>query len=204
MSKYFVTGTTSGIGKSFLNLIDSSIKVFSPRRSELDLDFPENILKYNAPIIDVAVHFAAHDLGGGVQFMEHNNNDVIKIINCNLISTILLTKLLFEKNKDCIQIFISSTNLNKFYPNNLAYNLSKNGIKTFIDLLKLEYPNYKIKEARVGLTKTLFNQNRHKNNHKPINDLYNDTHMTADYVAGQIIKLIDSDKDFIEINAKQI
>jgi NADP-dependent 3-hydroxy acid dehydrogenase YdfG len=204
MSNYFITGTNSGIGKSFLELIKNSNKICSPLRAELDLNDTKNVLNYNTPVVDVAVHFAGHDLGGGVKFMEHNNNDIIKIINCNLISTVLLAKSLFEKNKECIQIFISSTNLDKFYSNNLAYNLSKNGIKTFIDLIRIEYPEYRIKEARVGLTKTLFNHNRHKNNHKPINDLYNNPHMTADYVAEQILKFIDSDKDFITINEKQI
>jgi len=204
MSNYFITGTSSGIGKCFLELIQNSNKIVAPNRSELDLNDPKNILNYNIPVVDVAVHFAGHDLGGGVGFMEHNNNDMIKIMNCNLISTILLAKSLFKKNKDCIQIFISSTNLDKFYPNNLAYNLSKSGIKTFIDLLRLEHHSYKIKEAKIGLTKTAFNQNRHKNNHKTINDIYSNPHMTADYVAEQILKFIDSKENFITINEKQI
>jgi len=204
MSKYFITGTSSGIGKSFLDLVKESFEIIAPTRNELNLNDPQNILKYNVPIVDLAVHFAGHDLGGGVGFIDHNATDIIKILNCNLISTILLAREIFKKNKNCIQVFVSSTNLDKFYPNNLAYNLSKNGIKTFIDLMRIEYPEYRIKEARIGLTKTLFNLNRHKNNHKTINDLYSNPHMTADYVATQILDFIDSDNDFIRINGKQI
>ena len=204
MSKYFITGTTSGIGKSFLELVKKSSEIIAPTRNELNFDDPNNILKYNVPVVDLAVHFAGHDLGGGVEFINHNATDIIKILNCNLISTILLAREIFKKNQNCIQLFVSSTNLDKFYPNNLAYNLSKNGIKTFIDLMKIENPKYKIKEARVGLTKTLFNLNRHKNNHKTINDLYSNPYMTADYVATQILDFINSDKDFIRIDGKQI
>jgi len=203
MSKYFITGPSSGIGKEFLNLIKDEV-FYAPNRSQLDLDDPKNVLNYQVPFVDVAVHFAGHDLGGGVPFLNHKNNDWLKILNCNLISTILLSKLLFEKNSNLIQVFISSTNLDKFYPNNLAYNISKNGIKNYIDLIKLEYPLYNIKEVRVGLTKTEFNNNRHKNGHKKINDLYSSPHMTADYVAKKIYHFIDSKESFIRINEKQI
>ena len=203
MTRYFITGSSSGIGKEFLKLIQGST-VYAPLRKDLDLDYALNVLDFTIPNVDVAVHFAGHDLGGGVNFFEHSDEDVLKIINCNLISTIMLSKLLYKKNPNCLQIFISSTNLDKFYPNNLVYNLTKNGIKTFIELLRLEKPDIKIKEARVGLTKTAFNENRHKNNHKPINDLYSNPHMTAEYVAKQILKFITSDKDFLRINEKQI
>ena len=59
-----------------------------------------------------------------------------------------------------------------------------------------------IKEARIGLTKTEFNNNSHKPGHKPINDLYAFEHLTVDAVAEQIIRLMFSDKDFEQINAK--
>ena len=125
-----------------------------------------------------------------------------KILNCNLISNVLLTQKLLQNNTNTIVVFITSTNINKQYPNNLAYNLSKLGMKNLHDLIKIDYPDAKIKEARIGLTKTEFNNNRHKENHKQINDLYAMKHMTPDNVADSILYLIESEADFLELNGE--
>lgn len=203
MTSYFITGGGSGIGYCLVKLLKDE-KVFCPMRKQLDLDNIAAVCDYDVPAVDIAVHMAAHDLGGGVNFLEHKTDDIVKIINCNLISTAILVKKLLLKNKNCLQVFITSTNLDKFYPNNLIYNLSKKSINTFIDLLKLDLPQTRIKEARIGLTKTSFNENRHKNNHKPINDLYVQSHMTTNYVGSKILEFINTNQEFIRINDQQI
>jgi short-subunit dehydrogenase len=198
MKSYFITGTSSGIGKEIKNLLDGNL--YTPTRDVLDLDLINTVTLYDVPKVDVAIHVAGHDLGGGVKFLEHDLSSLVKVINCTFFSTLILSKKLLEKNQNCLQVYITSTNLDKFYPNNLAYNISKNAVRTMIDLLRIEYPSINIKEARVGLTKTKFNNNRHKTNHKPINDLYASKHMNSEYVAQRIIELIDSDKEFVRIN----
>ena len=197
MKRYFITGTSSGIGKDIKKLLDGEL--YTPTRDELNLDSINTVTLYDAPEVDVAIHVAGHDLGGGVKFLEHDLESLVKVINCTFLSTLILSKKLLEKNKNCLQVYVTSTNLDKFYPNNLAYNISKNAVSTMIDLIKIDYPNINIKEARVGLTKTEFNNNRHKANHKPLNDLYAMKHMTSDYVARQIIKLIHSNDEFYGI-----
>jgi len=201
MTSYFITGGSSGIGFSLIQLLQNE-KVFFPTRKELNLDNIDIASNYDVPFVDIAVHIAGHDLGGGVNFLEHKIEDFIKIINCNLLSTIILSKKLLLKNKNCVQVYITSTNLDKFYSNNLIYNLSKKSLHSFINLLKIDFPAANIKEARIGLTKSEFNNNRHKNNHKPINDLYNQAHMTSTYVANKILELIKSDQTFLRINEK--
>ena len=188
MKRYFITGTSSGIGKDIKKLLDGEL--YTPTRDELNLDLINTVTSYNVPEVDVAIHVAGHDLGGGVKFLEHDLESLVKVINCTFLSTLILSKKLLEKNKNCLQVYITSTNLDKFYPNNLAYNISKNAVSTMIDLIKIDYPNIKIKEARVGLTKTEFNNNRHKINHKSINDLYASKHMNSQDVAKKIIELI--------------
>ena len=200
MKRYFITGTSSGIGRDIKNLINGEL--YTPTRDELDLDKINDVISYEVPKVDVAIHIAGHDLGGGVKFIDHDLEALVKIINCTFLSTLILSKKLLEKNKDCLQVYITSTNLDKFYPNNLAYNISKNAVRSMIDLIKLDYPDINIKEARVGLTKTEFNNNRHKINHKPINDLYTTKHMSSQDVANKIIELIDSKKEFARINGE--
>ena len=198
MKRYFITGTSSGIGKDIKKLLDGEL--YTPTRDELNLDLINTVTSYNVPEVDVAIHVAGHDLGGGVKFLEHDLESLVKVINCTFLSTLILSKKLLEKNKNCLQVYITSTNLNKFYPNNLAYNISKNAVSTMIDLIKIDYPNINIKEARVGLTKTEFNNNRHKINHKPINDLYAIKHMNSQDVAKKVMELINSEKEFVRIN----
>ena len=135
-----------------------------------------------------------------MQILNGPLQSLVKVINCTFLSTLILSKKLLEKNKNCLQVYITSTNLDKFYPNNLAYNISKNAVSTMIDLIKIDYPNIKIKEARVGLTKTEFNNNRHKINHKSINDLYASKHMNSQDVAKKVMELINSEKEFVRIN----
>ena len=122
MTSYFITGGSSGIGFSLIQLLQNK-KIFFPTRKELNLDNIDMVSNYNVPFVDIAVHMAGHDLGGGINFLEHKTEDFIKIINCNLLSTIILSKKLLLKNKNCVQVYITSTNLDKFYPNNLIINV---------------------------------------------------------------------------------
>lgn len=199
--KYLITGTTSGIGKAVKQQLQSH-EIFEINRADVDLNEPELVKSINLPVVDYAILNAGHDMGGGVPFTEHDPNSIQKILNCNLVSNVLLTQKLLKNNPDTVIVFITSTNVNKQYPNDLAYNLSKLGLKNLYDLIKIDYPESKVKEARIGLTKTEFNNNRHKVNHKPINDLYAMKHMTPENVAGSILYLLDSEADFLEINGE--
>ena len=199
--KYLVTGTTSGIGKYIKQKLRGH-ELFEINRADIDLNRPELLLSVDLPVVDYAILNAGHDLGGGVPFVDHESVSIQKILNCNLVSNVLITQKLLKNNPDTVIVFITSTNINRQYPNNLAYNLSKLGLKNLYDLIKIDYPNSKIKEARIGLTKTEFNNNRHKENHKEVNDLYSMTHLTPDVVAEQIISLINSNDQFKEINAE--
>jgi NADP-dependent 3-hydroxy acid dehydrogenase YdfG len=199
--KYLVTGTTSGIGKCIKQKLQGH-ELFEINRADVDLNRPELLLSVDLPVVDYAILNAGHDLGGGVPFADHESVSIQKILNCNLVSNVLITQKLLKNNPDTVIVLITSTNINRQYPNNLAYNLSKLGLKNLYDLIKIDYPDSKIKEARIGLTKTEFNNNRHKGNHKPINDLYTMKHMTPKNVADSILYLINSEADFMELNAE--
>ena len=200
MNRYLITGTTSGIGQAIRRHIEGDI--FELNRTQANLNNPDEVMALEIPTVDYAILNAGHDTGGGVNFLEHNPKHMFDIINCNLTSNMLLSQKILNKNKHAVIVLVTSTNLNKHYPNNLAYNLSKMGLKNLGDLIKVDIPYAQIKEARIGLTKTEFNNNRHKPGHKPINDLYAFEHLTVDAVAEKIIRLMFSDKDFEQINAK--
>ena len=199
--RYLISGTTTGIGKAIKQKLDPEM-VYELNRDIVDLNEPTLVKEIKLPNVDCAILNAGHDLGGGVPFVDHDDTQMLKVINCNLVSNILLAQKLLKNNLQTIIIFVTSTNLNKQYPNNLAYNMSKLGMKNLHDLIKIDYPEAKVKEARIGLTKTQFNSNRHKENHKAINDLYANRHLNADLVADRVIGLAMSDENMMEINAE--
>ncbi len=199
--KYLISGTTSGIGKALKQKLDPK-SVYELNRDVVDLNEPLSVKDIELPNVDCAILNAGHDLGGGVPFVDHDDTQMLKVINCNLVSNVLLAQKLLKNNLQTIIVFITSTNVNKQYPNNLAYNMTKLGMKNLHDLIMIDHPEAKVKEARVGLTKTQFNSNRHKENHKPINDLYANKHLNADSVAERVIELVMSNENMMEINAE--
>lgn len=195
----FITGTTSGIGKAIIEK-NKDIEFLCVNRKELDLEDINAVKKFKIPMLEGAILNAGNDKGGGVLFTEHHLDNAIEVLNCNLLANVVLTHKILKANPKAKILFVTSTNVNKQYPKNLAYNLSKLGLKNFLDLVRLDHPDAHIKEARVALTKTNFNANRHKPGHKPINDLYNQKHMTAEQVATDILALYKSEESFKEIN----
>ena len=194
-----ITGTTTGIGKA---IIDNSKKIqfVSVNRYDLDLDDINAVKEFQIPPVEGAILNAGHDKGGGVLFADHDLDDVVDVINCNLVANVVLAHKILNVNPTAKILFVTSTNINRQYPKNLAYNIGKLGVKNLIDLIKIDYPDADLKEARVALTKTSFNVNRHRPNHKPINDLYSQKHMTAEYVAKEILELYVSGQNYREIN----
>jgi NADP-dependent 3-hydroxy acid dehydrogenase YdfG len=194
-----ITGTTTGIGKAIIDN-NKEIQFVSVNRNELDLEDINAVKEFQIPSVEGAILNAGNDKGGGVLFTEHAIDDVVDVINCNLVANVVLAHKILNVNPTAKILFVTSTNINKQYPKNLAYNIGKLGVKNLIDLIKIDYPDADLKEARVALTKTSFNVNRHKPNHKPLNDLYDQKHMTAEYVAKEILDLYVSGQHYREIN----
>jgi|SaaInlLV_10m_DNA_4_1040232.scaffolds.fasta_scaffold05517_2 3-hydroxy acid dehydrogenase / malonic semialdehyde reductase len=200
-----ITGTSSGIGKNIKDQLHTSHHhIFSIDRSEYDLDIQNVFNSYTLPAnIDILINCAGHDIGGKVDFINHKPEHWLRIMNANLINAIYLTQLVLNSNKDATIINITSTNINQYYPDDLIYSLTKTALATFTDYLRIEYTDNAInfKEVRLGLTKTNFVKNRHKENHIAVIDLYNShNHLTADEVGHKIIDFMFSNQSFIQIN----
>jgi NADP-dependent 3-hydroxy acid dehydrogenase YdfG len=95
---------------------------------------------------------------------------------------------------------VTSTNNIKYYPNNLAYSLTKKSLESFTDMLRVEYLSANVLEIRLGLTKTNFNRNRFKGHEERFSDIYTDKHLTVEEVVTKIEEvLFNNTIKFVEI-----
>lgn len=196
-----VTGSNSGIGKNIVNqLSDHNVYKFSRKTHDMDLlGVYKNCI---IPRCDILFNVAGHDLGGKIDFLNHDYDRWVKILNTNLVNTMHLTQRVLQLNTNAVIVNVTSTNVDQYYPNDLVYSLSKTALSTFTDYLRIEYPDKSnnFKEVRLGLTKTNFVKNRHKENHIPVIDLYSMyDHLLPENAAEQIVDFAFSDKHKIWI-----
>ena len=199
--KITITGTASGIGFELVNRLQHH-DVTALTREQLDLSNIDAVVDYDLGPCDLLINCAATDVGGKIDFANHEICHVVDIMNTNLLSPVLLSKHALVANSNCKIVNITSTNNNRYYPNNLAYSLSKQSLASFGAMLKIEYPDVQYLEVRLGLTKTNFNNNRYRYNPDRFNDVYANSHLTVDQVADRIIDvLFDSSVKLIEVSS---
>jgi short-subunit dehydrogenase len=158
------------------------------------------VTAYDPGVCDMLINCAGTDCGGKVDFVNHQTQQVVDILNVNLVAPIILSKHVLKHNAQCKIVNITSTNNNRYYADNLSYSLSKKSLSEFGTMLKVDYPNINYLEIRLGLTKTNFNQNRYRGNPDRFVDIYQNTYLTVTQAVDTMISAIfDSRVKFIEV-----
>lgn len=196
-----ITGTTSGVGLALKLALKPQHTVISLNRYDIDLADPIQVQNFSLPRCDVLINCAGTGIGGKIDFVNHNLGDCADIINVNAVSPVLLTHKALKLNKKCKIVNITSTNNNRYWPNDLVYSLSKKSLSEFSKMLKVEYPEVNVLEVCLGLTKTNFNDSRYKNCTDRYVDIYSQhPHLEPEFVAGKIVEaLFDNSIKYIEI-----
>lgn len=195
-----ITGTTSGIGAELVKRLNDH-NVITPTRDNLDLSNIDMVTNYKIAAADILINCAATGIGGKIDFLNHRDLDCVTILNTNLVAPLLLCKKVLQVNSNCKIVNITSTNNNRYYPNDLVYSLSKKALAEFGTMLRIEYPAVNLLEVRLGLTKTNFNNNRYVNEPQRYVDIYQHPHLTVEQAADKIIgAMFDQTIKFIEIS----
>lgn len=197
--KITVTGASSGVGLELCKQF-SDHEVTAITRQQLDLSDIDAVLNYDLASCDILINCAGTGVGGKTDFVNHRSELIVDIINTNLTSPLLLSQKALRANANCKIVNITSTNNNRYYKNDLAYSLSKQALANFGAMLKVEYDNVNYLEIRLGLTKTNFNRNRYQYDQDRFQDIYVNSHLTAESAAKQIASAVLSDNiKFLEV-----
>jgi short-subunit dehydrogenase len=147
------------------------------------------------------INCAGTGIGGKIDFVNHCASDMVDLLHTNFIAPVLLSQSVLGNNPRAKIVNITSTNNSRYWPNDLAYSLSKKALEDFGKMLVVEYPTVKYLEIRLGLTKTKFNQNRFRNDPGRYTDIYDRPHLLPSEVADKICKILfDHTIKFIEIS----
>lgn len=197
--KITITGTSSGVGQHLASILQDKHTVTCISRDECDLSkpIPNDLISY----CDMLINCAGTGIGGKIDFVNHHPEDINEILHVNLLAPIELTRQALKKNEDCKIVNITSTNNNRYHPNDLAYSLSKRALAEFGNMLRVEYPDIRLLEIQLGLTETNFNDNRYKKEPDRYNDIYHNRHLTVNQVGDRILNvLFDDTIKFIEVS----
>jgi short-subunit dehydrogenase len=199
--KILLTGGSSGVGQALYQQLCVDHKITAPIRQQLDLLDSDQIINFVNQRYDMLINCAGTDVGGKIDFVNHNTNNIKDILQTNLIAPVLLSQAVLKQNPQAKIVNITSTNNLRYWPNDLAYSLSKKSVEEFGKMLMIEYPTIDYLEIRLGLTKTNFNQNRFKNELNRYTELYQNNFLIPTDVAKKICNvLFDNTVKFIEIS----
>jgi short-subunit dehydrogenase len=196
-----ITGTTSGVGKELWQRLGYKHTIIRINRDTLDLSDISAVSGYITQPVDMLINCAGTDRGGKIEFAKQDPSSIVDILNTNLIAPVLLSQKVLRANPKCKIVNITSTNNKRYWPNNLAYSLSKKALSDFGSMLQVDYPDVSYLEIQLGLTKTNFNQNRYVGYEERVDDVYVNPHLTAEAAVEKILGvLFDPAVKFIEIS----
>jgi short-subunit dehydrogenase len=195
-----ITGSNSGIGLELANRLAVDHNVTRLSRAELDLADINELVSHNLPGCDMLINCAGTGVGGKIDFVNHQLQDVHTVLTVNLLAPIGLAHRVLSGNPQCKIVNITSTNNNHYWPNDLAYSLSKLALAEFGRMLQIEYPAIEYLEIRLGLTQTNFNQNRYVGHEHRYSDIYTNPHLTVQQAVDHMLPaLFDPAIKFIEV-----
>lgn len=189
--KILLTGASSGIGACLKDRLCQGHDLVCPDRSTMDLSQSQSVSRYATDCkTDMLINCAGTGIGGKIDFLGHDIDDIDTIMRTNLIGPMLLSRCVLANNARAKIVNITSTNNNRYHANDLAYSLSKTALADFGHMLRVEYPDIQLLEIRLGLTRTRFNDNRYSKRPDRYHDIYQHPYLMPDAVVDRIMTVL--------------
>ena len=153
-----ITGTTSGIGKSTKELLESrGHEVLSINRPQWDHHDLDHLIKLDLRGYDVLVLNAGHNLGRS-RFIDARYDSWLNIMKVNQLAPMLLTELFMKSNPKGTIIYMT-THHDPGSSCGGAYHTAKYGLKFFIGQMRAETKDYRFVDFSLGRIKTKMREN---------------------------------------------
>ncbi|MDC1177932.1 hypothetical protein OAT26_01895 [Candidatus Pelagibacter sp.] len=144
--KFFITGASCKIGKSFIAMLPKNSTIYNPSKKELNLENIENIKKLKKNIINSDVLVLLHSIIIPKSHLKKNLSEKIKQIKINLLSTLEIVEIALKYNKNA-KIFILGSESGKKGSYDIIYSLTKAALHKYIEERKILFP----KQQLVGI-----------------------------------------------------
>jgi len=149
-----VTGASGGVGSEVVRLLSPAHRVLAPVRQELDLSDFASLDRLDLTDFDVVIHCAAANPGAYLGWHENTWQNQCQQVDINLTATLFLIKQYTRQRDRGHFIYVTSTNIDDPYPQNLFYTTSKAAVRFAADTVQKKYPNFRFTEICPGKIKT--------------------------------------------------
>lgn len=152
--RIFLTGGTGGVGSAVKELMSARYDIVSPSRQQLDMSDLSSIDKLDLSSFDILIHCAASNPGAYLGWHDNSWQNQRQQIDINLTAGLLLLKQYTKQRTTGQFVYVTSTNIDDPWPQNMFYTVSKYGMRVAVDSAKRKYTGIIFTEICPGKIRT--------------------------------------------------
>lgn len=200
--KIFLTGSSSGIGKAVLELLQGQHKVTAPSRREFDLEDFAQIDQLDLRDYGAVINCAGANVGAWQGWHRNSWQNQVSQVNVNFTGALLLAKQYTRQRSQGHFIYVTSASANDPIAYNIFMVASKAALRYSLDVVKKEFPDMVFSEICPGKTRTnMLRQNyQQAKTDSEIDKMYDsDSVLTAEQVAEVLVSALELKLDQVTI-----
>ena len=141
--KFFITGSSSTIGKKFIGMLPGDSKIYCPSKKELDMKNLKKLKQLKSKILSHDIFILLHSVIIPKKHISKKENEIVDQLKINLLSILEISEMALTFNKKA-RIFILGSESGKKGSFDIIYGLSKTAIHQYIRERRILYPSQQI------------------------------------------------------------